>query len=178
MSRNIVLFGFMGSGKSSVGRILSRKFGMELLEMDDEIERREASSINDIFKNRGEAFFRECERRLVEELAERDDLVISTGGGVVLDERNIRDLGRNGVLICLDASPETIHQRTDREDYRPLLHTTDPLEKIRELLASRQPFYDLVPHHVRTDGLSVGEVAEEVLTILGRCGWHRDGPTG
>jgi shikimate kinase len=178
VAKNIVLFGFMGSGKSSVGRIVARTFGMELLEMDDEIERREASSINDIFGSRGEAYFRECERRLVEELAGREGLVISTGGGVVLDERNIRDLGRNGVLICLDASPRTVLERTRGEEYRPLLNTPHPLEKIRELLGRRQRFYDLVPNHVKTDGRTVGDVAGEVLAILGRCGWHRDGQDG
>ena len=174
MVKNIVLFGFMGSGKSSVGRILSRDFGMELLEMDDEIERREAEAINDIFEKRGEVYFRGCERNLVEELAGREGLVISTGGGVVLDERNISDLGRNGVLICLDASPGTILERTKSEDYRPLLNAPDPLARIRELLAQRQPFYDLVPNHVRTDGLAVSEIAGRVRTILERCGWRRD----
>ncbi len=176
MAKNIVIFGFMGTGKSNVGRILSEKFGMEFLEMDDEIERREGSSISDIFEKKGEAYFRRCERRLVKELSEKENLVISTGGGVVLDERNISDLGRNGILICLDASPKSILMRTKSENHRPLLLTNDPLKKIEELLAYRRPFYDLIPNHVRTDGLSTEEVSEKVLGILERCGWRRDSP--
>ena len=176
MAKNIVLFGFMGTGKSSVGRIIAGKLGMKFFEMDDEIERREASSIGDIFGNKGEAYFRSCERRLVEELSGKEDLVISTGGGVVLDERNIREFGRNGVLVCLDASARSILERTKGEDYRPLLLVEDPLNKIEELLSRRGPFYDRVPHHVRTDGLGVNEVAGKVLDVLERCGWRQDGP--
>ena len=174
MDKNIVLFGFMGTGKSSVGGILAGKFGMALFEMDDEIERRESYSINDIFEKKGEAYFRKCERRLVKELSDREGLVISTGGGVVLDGRNISDLGRNGVLICLDALPRSILERTGDGGYRPLLLTPDPSKKIEELLSFRKPFYDLIPHHVRTDELSVDEVVGRVLGILERSGWRRD----
>jgi shikimate kinase len=162
---NIVLLGFMGTGKSAVGRILAARLGRPLLDMDTLIEEREGRPIARIFAESGETFFRELERRLVQELAGRSGLVISTGGGVVLDSRNIDDFARSGTLVCLNASPETILRRVESESHRPLLERGDKLERIRAILAERRAAYGRVPHQIQTDEMTPAQVAERVLEL-------------
>ena len=163
--KNIVLVGFMGTGKSSVAKLLARWTGRTLVEMDDEIEKKEGMSINQIFSTKGENHFRRREREVVEELSARRGLVVSTGGGVVLNGDNIRDFKTGGIVVCLDASPETVYRRVKHESHRPLLQTPDPLAKIKELLAFRAPFYAKADAKVSTDGKSVDQVAEEIAKI-------------
>lgn len=164
--RNIVLVGFMGTGKTSTGTSIAEKLGRPFIDMDAEIERREGRSIPDIFAKDGEPRFRELERALVRELAARDGMVISPGGGIVLNPDNIRDFSATGYVVCLRATPEMILQRVGDDPNRPLLQAPDRLARIRELLAKRAPLYDAVPHPVETDGLTPAEVADLVIAAF------------
>lgn len=161
--RNIVLVGFMGTGKSSAGKNLAQKLGMEFLDMDDEIVRREGCSIPEIFRDRGEPAFRQLERALVVELAARRNLVISTGGGIVLNPDNIRDFSATGYVICLQAKPTSILARVGHDTNRPLLQGGDKLAKISELLAKRQPLYDAIPFQIDTEGHKPADTAEAIV---------------
>lgn len=163
--RNIVLFGFMGTGKSTVGRILAQRLGMKFVDMDTVIEQRTGKSIPEIFAERGEYYFRRLERELVRELAGQEGSVIAAGGGVVLNPDNVADLGRHGLLVCLRARPETILRRVESESHRPLLERGDKAARIRQILEERRPLYDALPWQVDTDNLSPEEVAERVMAI-------------
>lgn len=165
MHRNIVLVGFMGTGKTSVGQALARRLGMEFLDMDSAIERRENKPVARIFSEHGEPFFRALERRLTEELSGRSGLVIATGGGIVLNPENIGDFSRTGLVVCLLATPETVVARVEKESHRPLLAVADKLGRIRELLEKRRPLYEAIPHRIDTSGLTVDEVADRILEL-------------
>jgi shikimate kinase len=162
---NIVLVGFMGTGKSATGRILSRRLERVLIDMDAMIEEREGRTISQIFEREGEAYFRAIERNLVRELSQRQNLVIAAGGGVVLDPDNLRDLTRTGVVICLTASPGAILQRVGESKHRPLLDTDDKAYQILQLLVSRRPLYDAISHQLDTSHLSPDVVAGRVMEI-------------
>src|SRR2546421_1406645 len=139
--RNLALLGFMGTGKSSVGRLVASSLHFTYLDTDDVIEARAGAAIADIFKHQGETAFRVMENRIVEELRRRDKTVISTGGGLSADEQNMASLKTHALTICLWASPEKILHRVKDQTHRPLLTEPDPLEKIRQLLAEREKFY-------------------------------------
>lgn len=164
---NIVLVGFMGTGKSSAGRLVAERLGMTFLDMDDEIVRREGRSIPDIFRDRGEPAFRALERALVVELAGQTGYVVSTGGGIVLNPDNIRDFSRTGRVFCLRATPEAILKRVEHDTNRPLLQGGDKLAKISELLGKRQALYDAIPDQVDTDGHKPADTAAAILARLG-----------
>lgn len=163
--RNIILVGFMGTGKSSVGRKVASILRLNFIDMDEEIEKREKRSIPEIFGCFGESYFRQCERNLVKELAGRSSLVISAGGGVVLRKENIEDFSKSGLVICLDASIETIVKRIGSDKTRPLLAVDDKVSKIKELMSKRKAYYDMIKLHINTDNKSVDEVAEEVIRL-------------
>ena len=161
--RNLVLTGFMATGKSCVGRFVAHRLGFDFLDTDAEIESRADKSISEIFSQDGESSFRKYERELVKDLASRGRLVVATGGGLVVDARNLADLKTNGLVICLWASAETIWQRARRHGRRPLLQTPDPERRIRELLGLRIPFYRQADALISTERRSVRQVAEQVL---------------
>ncbi len=165
MKKNIVLTGFMGTGKSRVGRELARMLGMRLVELDEEIEKAEGMAIKDIFSRHGEKYFRDRETEMVKRFAEEEGLVISTGGGVVLREENMAALRKKGLIVCLWAEPETILERTSSSDERPLLNVQDPGKRIRELLEYRRPFYEKADITIRTDDKTPLEIAEEIARI-------------
>ena len=165
LNKNLVLMGFMGTGKSRVGALLAARLQMELLDMDAVIEQRAGKPITRIFAEEGEPAFRAMERSLVRELAAQDGRIISTGGGIVLNSDNVRDFAATGFVVCLMASPETILARVGHETHRPLLAAPDKLGRIRELLDKRKPFYEAVPSRVVTDGLTAEEVADRVLLL-------------
>ena len=164
--RNIVLVGFMGTGKSAVAKILAARTARRLVEMDALIQRKEGMSINEIFAQKGEPYFRAREREVVQALSAKTGLVISTGGGVVLNPDNVKDFQQTGTVICLSASPETIYQRVKHRTHRPLLKTPNPLEKIKELLIARAPHYARADATVITDGKSIEEIAGEIERII------------
>jgi shikimate kinase len=161
--KNIVLTGFMGTGKTEVGRILSRKLGYALVDADTEIEKEQGMTITEIFKQYGEPKFREIEANVIKRLSEINNAVISTGGGAVLRQENMDNLRKNGVIVCLTASPETILKRTSATNDRPLLQVDNPLQKIKELLEFRKPYYEKADIMIDTEGKSPIEVAEEII---------------
>ncbi len=164
--KNIVLTGFMGSGKSTVGRELAKRLGMRIVDTDELIEERMCMSINDIFSRHGEAGFRDIERQVVEQVSKLEGRVIITGGGVVLNKENIANLRRNGVIIYLHARPEVIYERVKHHRHRPLLNVDDPRKKIKELVEYRAPFYADNDISIDTSDKSPKEVAEKIIKAL------------
>ncbi len=164
--RNIVLVGFMGTGKTSVGKILAKKLNRSIVDVDEAIEASEKRKIRDIFKEDGEAHFRVLEKKAIQEIAQRRGLVITTGGGAVLDVQNIEVLKETGFLVALWASPETILKRVAHSKNRPLLKEEDRLVQIQRLLAARKPFYEKADFYFKTDGLTAEEVAKNILEKL------------
>lgn len=163
--KNITLVGFMGTGKTAVARRISKRLKMMYVSTDDMIEKRAGKSINDIFAQDGEPHFRKLEKEAVREAASMENAVIAAGGGVVLDDENISNLKKGGVVVCLWASPEDIFERTKSYAHRPLLNVPDPLGKIRELLERRAPYYKKADCEVDTSGKSADDVTEEVIRI-------------
>ncbi len=180
-SRNIVLTGFMGTGKTTVGRLLAEKLGYEFVDTDQVIEERHGK-IAEIFRTRGEDAFRRIERELAAELAARDRLVISTGGRLMLDPQNVASLSRNGRVFCLVATPDEIFDRVTHDTSateRPLLAVPDPRQRIVELLAERSPDYRRFAQ-LATDAVSTDAVAAD-LAELATSDPHRfaiDNPSG
>ena len=161
--KNIVLTGFMGAGKSSVGKRLAEHLGLSVVDTDEVIEEDSGMKISEIFSRFGEPRFRELESEAVKRVSKLTDHVIVTGGGVVLNPENIENLRQTGIIIYLHAAPETIYNRVKDETHRPLLQVADPLAKIRELLESRSQFYANNDIEVDTTNLSVDEVVEEII---------------
>ena len=164
--KNIVLIGFMGSGKSTVGRELHSRLGYELVDMDTVIEQRQGRPITRIFEENGEEYFRDLETGLLRELNDANPArrILSTGGGVVGREENRELLRKMGYVVWLQAPVEVIAERTGRNRERPLLHTEDPLAKIEALLEKRKPWYAETAHlMVDTAGLDGGELAAGIL---------------
>ena len=139
---NIILTGFMGTGKSTLGRLLAQRIGYDFIDTDTLIENQADQTIARLFQTQGEAAFRKLESELVEKLAKKEGLVIATGGGLVLDRKNVALLSKTGQIICLTASPEEILSRVSKQqDVRPLLQKKDPQNKIIELLLQRDVVY-------------------------------------
>lgn len=161
--KNIVLSGFMGAGKTEVGRAVARLAGLAFIDLDAEIEKRSGMSIPDIFETLGEPEFRRRETGAIREVSARQQVVIATGGGAVINPENVAQLRKSGVVICLTASVETILRRLGSGENRPLLNTGNPEQRIRELLAERQPFYEQADIIITTDGKTPQTVAEEVV---------------
>jgi len=161
--RNLALIGFMGTGKSCVGRLTAEHLHLTYLDTDHVIEARAGKSISDIFQQDGEPAFRDWERRIVEELTHRDRTVIATGGGLPVGEGNLDSLKTHALVVCLWASPEVIWERVRGHAHRPLLNEPDPLAKIRQLLAVRSPYYHQADVLVNSEQRSVREVAMHVL---------------
>jgi shikimate kinase len=159
---NLALIGFMGTGKSSVGRLVAGMFRYTYLDTDQVIEARAGKTITDIFQQDGEKAFRDWEARIVEELTHRRETVISTGGGLPINENNLVRLKTHALVVCLWASPETIFERVRGHEHRPLLKDPEPLSKIRELLAVREPCYRKADVLVNTEWRSLHEVATHV----------------
>ena len=171
--RNLALVGFMGSGKSTIGRLAAEQLRFDFIDTDHLIESRTGVSISDIFARHGEAVFRGFERDVVLELESARNLVISTGGGLVLNPDNVTSLKRHALVICLWAAPEDIFERVRGHSHRPLLQTPDPLGKIRDLLAVREPFYKQADVLIHTGARSVTEVLQQVLHQF-EVSRHRD----
>jgi shikimate kinase len=160
---NLALIGFMGSGKSCVGRLAAALLHFTFLDTDHVIIARAGKAISDIFAQDGEPAFRQWERRIVEELTRRKRTVIATGGGLPTDEANLASLKTHALVVCLWASPETIWERVRGHNHRPLLNDADPLGKIRQLLAARGPYYRQADVLVHTGMRPMREVAQQVV---------------
>jgi len=171
--QNLALIGFMGSGKSAVGRCVAQMLGFEFLDTDQLIETQAGKSISEIFAQDGEPAFRGWERRVVEGLVGRKAFVISTGGGLPANPENLAGLKATALVICLWASPETLLRRVQGHTHRPLLNDPDPEKKIRDLLALREPFYRQADVLINTELRSVREVAQHVVHEFHRAREHR-----
>lgn len=165
MKNNIILIGFMGSGKSTVGLELARQLDFSFCDTDALIEEKEQTSISNIFAAKGEEYFRELETALLQELLEgREQRVIATGGGLPLREKNAALLKELGLAIYLKVTKDTVLKRLEGDTTRPLLAGEQVEEKIEKLLAYREPLYEIAAHiPVRTDEKSVEEIAEEII---------------
>lgn len=163
--KNIVIVGFMGTGKTEVSRYIAESLDMKLINTDDLIEKKAGMSINEIFSKKGEQHFRELEKEVVKEISQLKDSVIDTGGGVVMDEENVEDLGDDGLIFCLSATPEEILERTKGYSHRPLLNVSDPVDEIKRLLNKRKEYYERADYQIKTSGKSVTQVAQEIIDI-------------
>ncbi|MDP2277767.1 MAG: shikimate kinase [Nitrospirota bacterium] len=161
--KNIVLTGFMGTGKSEVSKKLSKILGWKVIDIDTEIEKSQNMKITEIFKQFGEPGFRDIETETIKKLSKNKNVIISTGGGAVLRQENIDALRENGVIICLTATPETILKRISNNNDRPLLQVEDPLKKIQELFSFRMPYYAKADIMIDTENKTPLEVVEEIM---------------
>jgi shikimate kinase len=166
--RRIFLTGFSFTGKSLVAPLVAQALGWQVLDLDDLIEEAAGKSVPEIFAQEGEPGFRRCEQQAVRDACRQEDVVIATGGGVILAEENRQAMGEGGFVVCLEARPETIWRRLQEPgerppSERPLLKGGDPLGRIRHLKSLRQPLYALADHTVHTDDISPEQAAAEVM---------------
>lgn len=170
---NIYLVGFMGTGKSSVGRLLAKeKSRLEsrsqwnFVDLDELIELKEQRRIVDIFAKDGEAYFRKLEKKILNQVSTQKKFVVACGGGIVLDKGNVSLMKKTGIMICLNATPEEILKRVSSSNGRPLLNVDKPKKRIELLLKMRAPYYMQADEVIETTGLSVKQVAKKISKIL------------
>jgi shikimate kinase len=160
---NIALIGFMGTGKTSVGRLVAEQLRFHYVDTDEMIQTSTGKTIPEIFSTCGEPAFRALEEKVVAELATKTQTVISCGGGLPVAPQNLASLKTHAVVVCLWASPAKIWERVKSQTHRPLLHDPDPQKKIRELLAVREPFYKQADILLNTESRSLREVAQQLV---------------
>lgn len=166
-SYNLVLIGFMGAGKSTIAKYLSRNFSMEIIEMDQLIAQRENMSIPDIFSTHGEEYFRNLETNLLKEMQTKQNKIISCGGGAALRAENVVEMKKNGKVILLTASPETILERVKHDNSRPVLKGRKNVEGISELMEQRRGKYEAAADIIiSTDHKSIQGICEEIVSKL------------
>jgi shikimate kinase len=163
---NIYLVGFMGTGKTSVGRQLAKEKGWNFVDLDELIELKEQRKIVDIFANSGEPYFRKVEKNILKQVATQNKFVVACGGGIVLDKDNIKLMKKNGTVICLCATCAEILKRTSGSTHRPILNVKKPKERIELLLKMRAPYYMQADKIIDTSGLSVKQVVGKISKIL------------
>lgn len=161
--KNIVLIGFMGTGKTSVGKVLAKKLGREFVDVDEVIEKTTGMKISEIFSRFGERVFRDIETEVIKLITKKNGQVIATGGGVVLRDENMNRLRENGIIFCLKAKENVIFERVKHCTDRPLLQVQNPEERISQLLKERMPLYDKADFSVDTSGLTPEEVADRII---------------
>lgn len=166
VNKNIFLIGFMGCGKSTMARLLSKRTGAKLIEMDETIEAEAGMSINEIFEIHGETYFRDLESDLIARISAEGGAVVSCGGGAILRPENVACMKKNGVVVYFSATPETIYRRVRNSTNRPLLNGNMNVEYISSLMETRLPRYlgaaDVTIH---VDGKEKSEILEELCTI-------------
>ena len=168
LRRNIVLTGFMGTGKSEVGKRLAARLERTFIDTDMVIERELGTSIAQLFTEKGEAYFRAYERRIIAQTCQQQDCVIATGGGAMVDSVNAELLKKSGLVVCLSASPEVIYGRVKGNVNRPLLQGDDPLTKIRTLISDRAQAYARADIMVETSQRSLDDVIQVVLAAYNK----------
>jgi len=157
----------MGAGKTTIGRLLAQKLRLEFVDSDQEIEERTGADIPWIFDVEGEAGFRDREQRVIEELTQRDGILLATGGGVVMRPENRVALGGRGIVVYLYTSLEQQVARTGNDRHRPLLQGVDPVQTLQDLMAVRDPLYrEIADYVVETDGLTARSVAQKLGAML------------
>lgn len=168
---NIILIGFRGTGKTTIGKILAKKLCKEFVDADEYLEKKEGKTIKTIFAEGGESLFREIETRIIAELCRLDNKIIATGGGAVLREENVRSFRRLGIVILLEADTDTIYKRTHKdpltEQRRPSLTNRNAYEEIEYLLEYRRPLYDKAADFViNTASMSAADAANKITSFL------------
>lgn len=166
MKQNIILIGFMGAGKTTVGAALAEKLQYRLVDTDAVIEEKEGRTIQSIFSEEGEEYFRNLETKALEELLQKgaEQTVLATGGGLPLRQCNGILLQKMGLVVFLKAEKETVLKRLEKDEKRPLLQGAGPEERVAELLEFRDPIYEYTAHIViPTDGKAVDEITEEII---------------
>lgn len=171
--RNIVLIGFMGTGKTTIGRLLAKRLGRPFIDSDRKIEEEAGMSIPEIFGRFGEPHFRDLESQVIYRLSLYTSSVIATGGGAVLRPENVRNLQRHGVIIALTAAPDVIIERTCRRGGRPLLEAEDKEQRVRSLLHQRQGAYNFADLTVDTGAKSPQTAVDTIVTFLRQGGYLR-----
>jgi shikimate kinase len=168
MKTSIALIGFMGTGKTAVGKLLAEKLGKEFIELDALIEKKAGKSIPEVFRRDGEIGFRELEIEVTREIAARENAVIACGGGIVLNKINIDRLKRTCAIVCLTASPAVILRRTSADkEGRPLLAVAERAQQIKALMKFRKPFYERSADVViNTSRMNIAAVAEKIIEAL------------
>lgn len=164
-TRNIVLIGFMGSGKSKTAEKLAGILKRRVVSTDALIEQRDGRTIKDIFRDSGEAYFRRVEKDVVKEVSEQKSVILDCGGGVVLDAANMANLRKNGLVIYLAASPEYIYKNIKGREHRPLLNVEDRQAKIAELLKAREPYYKKADVTIDADK-AIDQIVQDILKVL------------
>ena len=164
MKGNVILIGFMGTGKTSLGKLLATKLGRTFIDLDQKIEKDSGMTITEIFEKHGESYFRELEKQAVHKVTMKKNLVIATGGGTVKDAENLKLLKDSGVVICLTTEPEEIFNRTERRGERPVLDNggEERLATIKKLLAERQQFYSQADYTVDTTNWSPLQIMNDI----------------
>jgi shikimate kinase len=165
---NIYLVGFMGTGKTAVGKELAKKKKWRFLDLDELIELREKRTIADIFTQQGEPYFRRAEKQVLKEVAKEKKFVVTCGGGVVINPDNIRTMKETGIIICLSASPQVILARTSTYRHRPLLNVADPKKQIELLLKLRAPYYAKADKTIDTSKMSVKEAVDKIIKLTSK----------
>lgn len=160
---NIALFGFMAVGKTTIGKLLAQKLGYSFIDMDDEIEKQTGTKITTIFQTQGEQAFREIEKKVTKQLAQRDKHIIACGGGAVLNPENVKNLRHNTTLILLTASVNETVNRTKDDETRPLLNVKDRENRINELIHARMPRYLEVADFIVD---TTDETPENIVNII------------
>lgn len=160
--KNIVLTGFMGTGKTTAGKLVASKLGLSFVDVDAYIEKKAGMRISDIFEQFGEEYFRDLETECIGDIVQKKNLVIATGGGAVLRKKNVQLLRQNGVIVHLDATLDTILKHTSRSENRPLLQG-QTAEQVKQRLASRTEFYQDCDFTVCVDGRTPIQVAQRIV---------------
>ena len=155
----------MGTGKTTIAFELSHRLKMRYVSIDDLIEKKEKATINEIFTKKGEDYFRTVETEVLRQACGDENIIIDTGGGIVLRDENWAIMKSCGMVICLNAGEDAIIERTKKYKHRPLLNVEDPKQKIRNLLAQRALFYAKADHSIDTGKLTVKQVAERIEEI-------------
>ena len=163
---NIYLVGFMGTGKTSVGRALAKDKGWNFIDLDELIELKQQCRIVDIFAQQGEPYFRKIEKKFLKQVSTQKKFVVACGGGVVLDSDNIKLMKKTGMIICLCANCEEILKRVASNTLRPILNVAKPRERIELLLKMRAPYYLQADKTIDTSGLSVKQVVAKISKML------------
>jgi shikimate kinase len=165
--KNIFLVGFMGAGKTTVGRVLARRLGWRYCDSDKVIETKAGKTVSEIFSSHGEPRFRDLESETLLSLAGKEKQVVATGGGAVMREENMRAMKKGGVTVYLKAPMSVIWERIKHSRTRPLLNVDNPFEAAEELLRKRIPFYETADITVDTEDLTPEEAASEIMKRLG-----------
>jgi shikimate kinase len=172
MSQNIILTGFMGTGKSTIGQLVADCTARIFVDMDTIVETRQGRPISQIFAEEGEPYFRRIEADLCRELADQTGLVIATGGGALVSAGNRQVMEKSGLVVCLDCEPEVLWQRIGQSQDRPMLAEPDEgrFARLAALLEKRTPAYARIEHHLDVTHLTPEEAANKICELANRVG--------